>query len=96
MSNTSKEIEFLSRLDELTSSTEMILEFLTNEGLVTKDQRKAILSSSDKAKAVQLYLRTMKGKQLQLLEYIWEVLPVERLKATIVTDRATKEFSYNF
>lgn len=96
MGKTNHEIQCLARLDELLSTNETIVEFLVSEGLMQKDERKAMMAGSDIAKALQLFLAKMKGKQLQLLEYEWILLPEERLKVTIVSDRNNKEFSYNY
>lgn len=96
MKNTNKEIQCLARLDELMATNGTIMEFLVAEDLMTKEQRKGLLASSDVAKSLQTYLAAMKGKQLQLLEYEWVVLPQERLKVTIITDRNSKEFSFNY
>ena|SRR5579884_4264038 len=98
MARISKEIECIARLEEISGgSQDMILEFLTQESLVSKEQRKAMLSSSDVAKAIHTHLASLqRDNKLQLLEYEWIVLPVERVKITIITDRNSKEFSYNF
>jgi hypothetical protein len=96
MNNTNKEIQCLARLEELTSSNEMIIEFLIQEELMTKEQRKGMIAGSDVAKALQGYLACMKGNKLQLLEYEWSLLPVERLKVVIITDRNSREFAYNY
>jgi hypothetical protein len=73
-----------------------ILEFLVAEDLMTREERKGVLASSDVPKAIHTFLAKMKGKQLQLLEYEWTLLPEERLKITIITDRNSKEFSFNY
>jgi hypothetical protein len=97
MSNkTNHEIKCLSRLDELLSTNETIVEYLVSEGLMQKDEQKAMMAGSDVAKALQLFLGKMKGNKLQLLEYEWVLLPEERLKVTIISDRNSREFSYNY
>lgn len=96
MSRTNTEIRFLARLDELIASNSMIMDFLQHEDLMSKEERRAVTGASDPAKALQLHIAKMKGNKLQLLEYEWSILPEERLKLTIITDRDTKEFSYNY
>jgi hypothetical protein len=96
MSKTDLEIKCLARLDELLASNDSIMEFLIAEELLNKEQRKAIKSSHDIAKALQLFLASMKGNKLQLIEYEWVLLPEERLKVTLVTDRNNREFSFNY
>jgi hypothetical protein len=64
--------------------------------LLTKEQRKGMNASPDVPKVLQAYIASMKGNKLQLLEFEWIFLPVERIKITIITDRNTGEFTYNF
>jgi hypothetical protein len=96
MNKVRAQIECLARLDELIATNTTIMDFLLAEDLMTREERKGLLASSDVAKSLQAFLGNMKGKQLQLLEYEWVLLPEERLKVTIITDRNNKEFSYNF
>jgi hypothetical protein len=98
MSNrTSKEIECLKRLDELISLYETLLDFLQDETLISKEERKGCNLSSDRAKWLWTVLGSLsKTNKIQLLEYHWQVLPVELVKITLVTDRNSREFSYGF
>ena len=91
-----RQIECLERLQSLTGQLELILQFLKQEGLVDDNQMRSVKNSSDHAKEVQLILRDLQVREkLQLLEYEWNVLPVENIKITIVTDRDSKEFVHN-
>jgi hypothetical protein len=93
----SKEIESLARLNELISAYDSILEFLLAENLISREEVKAIKSSSETPKVLHTKLAHLsKTLKLQLLEYEWVVLPLERVKITIVTDRDSKEFSYGY
>ena len=97
MSRASKQIECLIRLDELVASYDSILEFMRAEDLISRDEVRAVLTSSEVPKAIQTRLDALsKTNKIQLLEYTWEVLPVERIKIVIITDRNNKEFSYNY
>ena len=97
MASVKKEIECLTRLQSLTASFSEILFFLVEEKLLTQEQAKSIELSSDRAKAMQLCLSDLNKKdKFQLLEYEWTILPVERIKLHIITDRNSKEFTYNF
>ena len=97
MGKASREIECLMKLDELTPSYDGILEFLHSEDLISREEGKAIRSSSDVAKKLHEKLAVLsKMKKLQLLEYSWEILPVERIKIVVVTDRMSREFSFNY
>ena len=96
MGKASREIECLMRLDELTPSYDGILEFLQSEDLLSREESKAIRSSSEIAKRLHTLLAVLsKTNKLQLLEYEWIMLPVERIKVMIVTNRASKEFSWD-
>jgi hypothetical protein len=96
MSKTNLEIKCLARLDELIATNDSILEFLVQEELVTREQRKGVRQAADVAKALQATLAGMKGNKIQLISYDWVLLPEERLKVLIVTDRNSREFSFNF
>ena len=97
MKKTRREIECIGRLHDLNGNVEDIMDFLLAEGLITKDDVKVIRLSADIPKATQKLMRELHqlGK-FQLLEYEWTILPVERIKIVIVTDRNNKEFAYNF
>ena len=96
MSKANKEIQCLIRLDELTPSYDSILEFLQDEDLISREESKGIRSSSEIPKRIHTQLAVLsKTNKLQLLEYEWVVLPIERIKIVIITDRNNKEFSYN-
>lgn len=95
MTRKSRQIECLERLNVLAVSLDDILQYLVDEKIITKDSIKTIKSSSDHPKQVQQLLAELKSTdKIQLLEYEWQVLPVERIKLLIVTDRNTKEFAY--
>ena len=96
MNKTNAEIQCLARLDELTATNDTIMDFLMAEDLMSKEERKGVKASPDVPKVLQAFLARLKGKQLQLLEYEWVLLPDERLKLTIITDRNSKEFSFNY
>jgi hypothetical protein len=93
----SKEIECVKRLDELTTVYETLLDFLRDEELISKEERRDCTLCSDKAKWLWNQLAILRDtKKIQLLEYEWVILPVERAKITIVTDRNSREFSYGY
>ena len=96
MNKTNLEIKCLARLDELLATNDSIMEFLVSEELMTREQRKAFMLSADVPKALQGFMGSIRGSKIQLLSYEWVVLPDERLKVTIITDRNNREFSYNF
>lgn len=96
MSKVKKEIECLSRLQDLTGQLEDVLTFLKQEGLVDDNQVKSVKLSPDHPKEIRNLLQDLKVRQkVQLLQYEWSVLPVENINLTIITDRNQKEFIYN-
>jgi len=97
MNKNSRQIECLARLEVVGEGVyDMILEFLKNEGLMDKETHRGIKASAAIPKSIHTHLAVLSttGK-LQLLEYEWSLLPIERIKITIVTDRSSKEFTYN-
>lgn len=97
MNKTRREIECIARLQLLGGHLDDILEYLLSEGLIPKSEAQVLRTNPEVAKAMQLMLhRLSTSGKLQLLEYEWTVLPVERIKISVVTDRSSKEFVYNF
>ncbi len=96
MSKRTNQILCLQRLQETTSQLEDILQFLKLEGLVDDNKLKSVKMSPDHPKEVQAILRDLQVREkLQLLQYEWSVLPVENILITIITERNSKEFSFN-
>ena len=92
-----KEIECLSRLNSINSGMNDILEFLLSDKLITKEDIKSIAASSDRSRMTQTLLTRLSSEdKLQLLEFNWILLPIERINIIIVTKQTHKEFSYNF
>jgi hypothetical protein len=90
------QINCLQRLQDTTGQLEEILQFLKLEKLVDDNQLKSVKLSADHAKEVQQILRHLQvTNQLQLLVYEWNVLPVENILISIVTERNSKEFGFN-
>src|ERR1017187_8149999 len=97
MSKASKEIECIAKLDELIAVYDSLLDFMQEEDLISKDERRGCLQNQDRAKWLWTKLAVLsKTNKLQLLEYFWQVLPTELIQITIVTDRAKKEFSFGY
>jgi len=97
MNNSRKEIECIARLQQLGSNVDNILTYLFNESLISKDDIQVIRRSPDSYKDIPLLLAKLSASgKLQLLEYEWVVLPVERIKIHLVTDKSSEEFTYNF
>lgn len=93
MRNTKQEVECLKRMQSLTPMFEELIAFLLQEFLLSKEELKAIKVSPEQARMLQAKLATLSDERvLQLLEYEWTLLPTERIRINIVTDRGFKEF----
>jgi hypothetical protein len=96
MNRKSREIMCLQRLQETTNQLGDILVFLKQENLIDEQKIKAIATSPEYPKELQGILRDLQVRQkFQLLEFEWNLLPVENIRIYIVTDRNQKEFVYN-
>jgi len=93
MKNTKREIECLNRLQELSPMYENLVQFLVQEHLMSKDELLVIKGAPERARLLQAKLATLsEGRQIQLLEYEWNLLPVERILITIVSNAGHREF----
>lgn len=90
------QINCLQRLQDTTGQLEEILQFLKLEQLVDDNQMKSVKLSADHAKEIQQILRDLQVRnKLQLLMYEWNVLPVENIMISIITERNSREFTFN-
>jgi hypothetical protein len=95
MNQVRRQIECLNKLQSLNGGISDIFEFLYSETLLTREQIHFIKSCPDVGKVMQVRLAAMcKEGKIQLLEYEWNILPIERIKITIVTDKSSKEFEF--
>lgn len=89
-------VEFLRRLFALSPCMDEVIIFLKEQKLINDFQMTAIANDSDKAKYLFNLLEALKKEdKLLLLDYEWAILPIERLKLTIVTERMQREFTHN-
>jgi len=89
------EIDCLKRYQSFLGLSELI-EFLRNEKLVNDETFKDLSRQTDYPERVHKILdEAQKSDNVQLLSYDWVILPVERIKITITTERQHKEFSYD-
>jgi hypothetical protein len=96
MRKLARELECLTQLQSKTMGLEDILAYLKEENLIDDVQIKATRSGSDLPKEMQkLLFKLKKENKIQLLEYQWDLLPVERISILIVTDRSQREFRYD-
>ena len=94
--NDKREIECIERLHQLTPTYEELLQFLLQEFLLSREELNTIHASPeiDRAKLLHAKLTVLsKERHLQLLEYEWTLLPVERIRITLVTATGHRELS---
>ena len=90
------QINCLQRLQDTTGQLGEILQFLKLEQLVDDNQIKSVKLGADHAKEIQQILRHLQvTNKLQMLMYEWNVLPVENIIISIVTERNSREFTFN-
>lgn len=91
-----RKTEFLGRLFALASCIDDLVAFLIAEKLLSEFQYSCLKQEADKPKFIYTLLEELKkADRLLLLDYEWSLLPIERLKLTIITERTTREFTYN-
>jgi hypothetical protein len=96
-SRTRKRIECLARLQESNGGIADILDFLQSEALIQKEDIKILRHTAELAKSTEKLLSDLSASnKLQLLEFQWSILPTESIKITMVTDRVSKEFNFDF
>ena len=90
-------VDCLKRLFHLTGSYEDLIEFLLQEKIIDQDYLVNLSHEKDKVRELchTLFLAS-KQEKLQLLQFDWVVLPVERIRLKLVTDMQTKEYTHNF
>lgn len=96
MSTKQKEVECIQRLLDIGLMVEEWMDFLLENKLLDSSGIPAFALERNKA----LYIHNVlsegkKSEKVLLLDFEWNVLPVERIKVTVVTTRNTKEFVYN-
>lgn len=91
-----KKIEFLDRLFKLAGCFDELCGFMADERLLDASLLLTLKNTSEKARWIVNFLDDLqKDEKIMLVSYEWQVLPVERLKLTIVTSKANKEFYFN-
>lgn len=94
MRNTKREVECLKRLQQLSPVYEELVAYLLQEHLLSKEELKAFKISPDQGRLLQAKLASLsEDRKIQLLEYEWTLLPVERIKINLVTDTGFKEWT---
>ena len=91
-----KKVEFINRLLRLSHCYEELVQFLIDERMISDFEMSSLKDEADKPRLIYEYLEKLKKEEKRLLlDYEWTILPIERLKLTVVTARDSREFSYN-
>lgn len=90
-----REIDCIARLFHINPQMDEMLEFMLQEHIIDAEELPFIKREVDKPKYIYFALNKAKAKGLiHLLDFEWTLLPVERIKITLVTNSATKEFGH--
>lgn len=90
-------LQFIERLLKLSHCTDEMMQFLVNDKLLNDQEVQAIRNAVDQPRLILSTLEGLKKQdKLLLLDFEWLLLPVERLKLTLITEREKREFVYNF
>jgi hypothetical protein len=96
MTTRQNEVECIRRLITVGLMVEEWLDFLIEDKLLAKEDIAAFRLENDKALWIHTLLnKAKKDERVLLLDFEWSLLPIERIKVTLVTQRNTKEFTYN-
>jgi len=82
---------------KMLNNRQEILEFLVESKVIPAIAVQGILHSNHNTHAAQIAQildSAVKEEQLQLVDYEWNILPIEKLCLTIVSDVTKKEFRY--
>jgi len=90
-----KEIQCIDRLFHLNPQLDEMLEFFLQEKIIEPSELPSLKREVKKSEYLYNAMQLAKQKEIiTLLDFEWSVLPVERIKITIITTRSSKEFSY--
>ncbi len=92
-----RKIQCLERLITITGCLEGILAYLSDEKLISISDVSKVRDSSDRAAELHIVLESLrKSEKLLLLDYEWTILPVERIRVLMVTERSQQAFTHNY
>ena len=91
-------LKCLQRLTNKTNCEKEITEWLVSEKLLSVSEEKSIyLNKSISLINVEIHnvlSGLLREERVQLLDYTWNILPVEQIRITIVSDKEKREFTY--
>ena len=93
------EIDCLIRLEERASSLHSMIEFLAQEKVISTLQRQSLYGALKSELPHELHNalhNALHLEKLQLVDYIWTLLPTETICITIVSTHARQDFTWNY
>ena len=91
-----REIECIDRLITIGFMVDEMVDFFLEEKILETANIPAFKLEKNKALALYQIVESAKNSEkILLFDYEWSILPIERIKLTVVTNRSSKEFAYN-
>lgn len=92
-----KEIDCMARLFKLADCYTELVEFMIQEKILGKSDLTSLKLDSNKPRfLLDILKKAVKDDKLLLLDFNWIILPVERIRIHLVTERSTKELAYKY
>ncbi len=88
-------IQCIERYAALVGDYGDLVDFMLEEKIMHDSQIAEFKKETQKALYLWKLLAGERDKKIMLLDFEWSLLPVERLKITIVTERTSKSFGFN-
>lgn len=90
-------IDCLKRLCKRSECYGDIIHFLLDEKIINEATLTSLNLEQDKVSHLcHILFAANKEDKIQLLDFHWTLLPVERIRVKIVTDMNTREYTHNF
>ena len=90
------ELSALKKLLENSSLLDKLIPFLIEEKIITKKDVPFLTQQNTASNLYELLNKSLKEETLQMVEYTWQILPVEQCKIVIIGKKDKIECSINF
>ena len=91
-----RQIDCFARLMSLQGSLDDVIDFLLEEKMMKPEEVPTYRKEVNKSQYVwNLFNEAKKAEKIMLFDFEWQLLPIERIKITIVTERSSKSFHHN-
>jgi hypothetical protein len=96
MTRKQNEVACIQRLISVGMMVEEWMDFLLENKLIETEDIPTFRLEKDKALYIhEIITKAKKDERVLLFDFEWNILPVERIRVTVVTSRNNKEFVYN-